>query len=50
MLRWAIGYFAARDYDRIALLVDGDNETALSLYRAEDFEVERTRRTWERAL
>jgi mycothiol synthase len=50
ILRWAIGYFAARDYDRVALYVDGDNETALALYRTEGFEVDRTRRIWERAL
>jgi len=33
----------------VTLLVDGDNENALGLYRSEGFEIARTRRIWGRA-
>ncbi len=46
LLRWGVGYFAARDYDRVELLVDGENESALALYRSEAFAVARTRDIW----
>jgi ribosomal protein S18 acetylase RimI-like enzyme len=34
----------------VTLVVDGENEGALRLYRSEGFEVTRTRRLWGRAL
>jgi len=49
LLRWAIGYFAARDYERVELVVDGENESALALYRSEGFAVARTRDIWAKA-
>ena len=34
----------------MTLLVDGDNEGALALYRSEGFAVSRTRRIWGRVI
>lgn len=50
LLRWAIGRLGESGFERVSLLVDGENETALRLYRSEGFEVERTRRIWSRPL
>jgi mycothiol synthase len=49
MLRWAIASFGARGFPRIGLMVDGENEGALALYRSEGFEIARTRRLWSRS-
>jgi mycothiol synthase len=49
MLRWAVASFGARGFPRVGLMVDGENENALALYRSEGFEIERTRRLWRRA-
>ena len=48
LLRWGVRYFAALGEKHVTLRVDGENETALSLYRSEGFEVTRTRQTWAR--
>jgi len=48
LLRWAVASFGARGFPRVGLMVDGDNEGALALYRSEGFEIERTRRLWRR--
>lgn len=50
LLRWAIGALAAAGFDKVSLLVDGENDTAQRLYRSEGFAVERTRRIWNRPL
>ncbi|HEY2956371.1 MAG TPA: GNAT family N-acetyltransferase [Candidatus Eisenbacteria bacterium] len=46
LLRWGVGYFRARGEERVTLRVDGENETALALYRSEGFAVTRTRDLW----
>ena len=48
LLRWGIGQLEGAGFEKVALLVDGENETALRLYRSEAFEIERTRRIWNR--
>lgn len=50
LLRWGVGSLSKQGFARIGLYVDGENESALSLYRSEGFEVARTRRYWERML
>ena len=49
LLRWAIASFGSRGFPRVGLMVDGENESALALYRSEGFEIERTRRFWRRS-
>ena len=49
LLRWGVAWFGARGDDRVTLRVDGENESALGLYRSEGFEVVRTRDLWVRA-
>lgn len=48
LLRWGVAHLAGRGFARVGLIVDGVNEGALALYRAEGFEVVRTRTIWER--
>jgi mycothiol synthase len=48
LLRWGVGWIEARDTDTVELQVDGENETALALYRSEGFTVARTREVWSR--
>jgi mycothiol synthase len=48
LLRWAVAWLDARGADPLHLMVDGENENALELYRSEGFEVARTRRHWSR--
>jgi mycothiol synthase len=50
LLRWGVASLSRQGFARIALYVDGENDTALGLYRSEGFEVARTRRYWEKAL
>lgn len=49
LLRWGVRWLEANAAGPVTLMVDGDNEGALSLYRSEGFEVARTRRIWGRA-
>lgn len=49
LLRWAVASFGARGFSRVGLMVDGENEGALALYRSEGFEIVRTRRLWRRS-
>ena len=49
LLRWGAAWLEAQECEPIELLVDGENETALALYRSEAFEVVRTREFWSRA-
>lgn len=46
LLRWGVGWLERESTLPVTLLVDGDNEGALALYRSEGFTVTRTRRTW----
>jgi mycothiol synthase len=48
LLRWGVRWMEGQGATRIGLLVDGENETALRLYRHEGFEVARLRRRWTR--
>jgi mycothiol synthase len=48
LLRWGIAWLEGVRVDRVTLMVDGENETALKLYRSEGFETVRTREIWSR--
>ena len=50
LLRWGIAWLERETTLPVTLLVDGENETALRLYRSEGFEVKRTRKTWSLPL
>jgi mycothiol synthase len=50
LLRWGVHWLEANVPGPVTLLVDGDNEGALALYRSEGFEISRTRRIWGRVL
>jgi mycothiol synthase len=50
LLRWAVAYFAGKDFERASLIVEGQNESALRLYLSEGFAITRTRETWARPL
>ena len=46
LLRWGVGWIERSTSAPVTLLVDGENENALRLYRSEGFEVSRSRRIW----
>lgn len=48
LLRWGVRWLGEREATPITLLVDGENESALRLYRSDGFVVERTRTLWSR--
>lgn len=48
LLRWGVRWLETATPHPVTLLVDGDNENALRLYRSEGFAVARTRRIWGR--
>ncbi|MBI5836336.1 MAG: GNAT family N-acetyltransferase [Candidatus Eisenbacteria bacterium] len=48
LLRWGVGWLEEKRAPSVTLMVDGDNENALALYRSENFEVARTREIWSR--
>jgi mycothiol synthase len=50
LLRWGIAWLERESTLPVTLIVDGQNETALRLYRSEGFEVRRTRRTWAKPI
>lgn len=50
LLRWGVEWLQNATPNPITLLVDGENENALRLYRSEGFEVTRTRQSWCRLL
>ena len=50
LLRWGTRYFGARGEAHVTLRVDGENESALALYRSEGFAVTRTRDLWALVL
>jgi ribosomal protein S18 acetylase RimI-like enzyme len=43
-----VSWLVARRAPNVRLMVDGENERALALYRGEGFEVVRSRRIWRR--
>jgi mycothiol synthase len=49
LLRWGVRWLEANAPTPVTLLVDGENENALGLYRSEDFAISRTRHIWGRA-
>src|SRR5262245_46949884 len=46
LLRWGVGWLERECTLPVTLLVDGENDGALQLYRSEGFDVTRTRRLW----
>ena len=48
LLRWGVEWLERANASRVTLLVDGENESALKLYRSEGFDVVRTRVAWSR--
>jgi mycothiol synthase len=50
LLRWGVRWLEEHATGPVTLLVDGDNESALGLYRSEGFVVSRTRRIWGRRI
>ena len=50
LLRWGAQWLVEHGALPITLIVDGENESALRLYRSEGFQVSRTRHHWSRAL
>ncbi len=46
LLRWGVGWIERATNGAVTLLVDGENELALRLYRSEGFAVTRSRRIW----
>lgn len=50
LLRWGVRWLEQVSPLPVTLLVDGENEGALGLYRSEGFEITRRRRIWSRAV
>ena len=50
LLRWGVAWLQQAQAKPIYLMVDGENEGALRLYRSEGFEIARTRVHWARPL
>jgi mycothiol synthase len=50
LLRWGVHWLEREVPHPVTLLVDGENENALDLYRSEGFEVTRRRHLWVRAV
>jgi mycothiol synthase len=48
LLRWGVAWIERQDTDTVDLMVDGENESALALYRSEGFTVAATRDVWSR--
>ena len=46
LLHWGVRWLEANTATPVTLLVDGENENALTLYKSEGFAVTRTRRVW----
>jgi len=49
LLRWGVARLQERGARPVTLLVDGENENALGLYRSEGFAIVKTRPVWSRA-
>ncbi|HXS82160.1 MAG TPA: GNAT family N-acetyltransferase [Methylomirabilota bacterium] len=50
LLRWGVAWLERETPHPITLLVDGDNEGALGLYRSEGFEITRRRHLWSQPV
>jgi mycothiol synthase len=50
LLRWGTAWLEAKRARRVTLMVDGDNEGAIRLYRSEGYDVAQTRETWAREI
>lgn len=50
LLRWGSQWITAEKAPKVTLMVDGENESALELYRSEGFSVSREREIWGRPL
>jgi len=50
LLRWGVSWLQNTEANPIYLMVDGENESALSLYRSEGFALARTRHHWSRPV
>ena len=50
LLRWGVAWLQDQRTHPVYLMVDGENDSALRLYRSEGFQVVRTRHHWSRAL
>jgi len=48
LLHWGVAWLERERAPRVTLMVDGENETALGLYRSAGFDVTRTRAIWGR--
>ena len=48
LLRWGVSWLESRGAPRVTLSVDGENESALRLYRSERFAALRSRAIWAR--
>lgn len=49
LLRWGVNWLLEHRSARVTLTVEGENETALGLYRSEGFEIADTRAIWSLA-
>ena len=50
LLRWGVAWLERESPHPVTLLVDGENESALGLYRSEGFEIVRRRHLWSRPV
>jgi mycothiol synthase len=50
LLRWGVGWLQDDFANPVYLMVDGENESALRLYRSEGFQIALTRLHWSRAI
>lgn len=50
LLRWGVAWLEAQNAPQVTLLVDGENDDALALYRSEGFAVTKTREVWSKTL
>lgn len=50
LLRWGSNWLRAAGTPKVTLVVDGENESALALYRSEGFRVTREREVWGMTL
>lgn len=49
LLRWGVAWLERMECTSVELGVDGENESAIALYRSEKFEISRTREFWSRS-
>jgi mycothiol synthase len=50
LLRWGVAWLERQNVARVRLMVDGENDSAIRLYRSEGFETIRTRELWARPI